>query len=77
MKGGSNKNKYHFDKKNGHFKNDCAKYKKWLENKDNLILVCYEPYYIETLDNVIWWIDSAIIIYIANNVYGFLNLKNQ
>jgi hypothetical protein len=41
-----NKDTCFFCKKGGHMKNDCQKYKRWLEKKGNIIsLVCHESFF--------------------------------
>ena len=57
----------------GHKKEDCVKYKKWLEKNGNLALTCLESNFTKVPSNT-WWIDSDSTIHIANNVSGFLNL---
>jgi len=52
-----------FCKKNGHFKKDCPKYKKWLEKKGIFLsLVCYESNLVNVLHNT-WWIDSGATVH--------------
>ena len=56
-------------------KKDCAKFKKWLENKGNSILcVCYESNVVDVNHNT-WWIDSRPTIHISNTLQGMRNLR--
>ena len=56
-------------------KNDCAKFKKWLENKGNSIsCVCYESNMVDVNHNT-WWIDSISTIHILNTLHDMRNLR--
>jgi hypothetical protein len=64
-----------FCKKNGHFKKDCPKYKKWLEKKGIFLsLVCYESNLVNVLHNT-WWIDSGATVHICQTMQGLLNKR--
>ena len=64
-----------FYKKKGHMKNDCAKYKKWLENKGNITsFVCYESN-ITDINHNTYWIDYGLIIHVSNTLQGLQNLR--
>ncbi|KAL5809191.1 hypothetical protein ACOSQ3_029882 [Xanthoceras sorbifolium] len=64
-----------FCKKKGHMKKDCAKFKKWLEDKGNQIsFVCYESNMVNISINT-WWIDSGSTIHISNSLQGLQNLR--
>ena len=56
-------------------KNDCPKFKKWLEKKGNLSsFVCYESNMVNVNINT-WWIDSGSTIHISNSLQGMQNLR--
>ena len=56
-------------------KKDCAKFKKWLENKGNSIsCVCYESNMVDVNYNT-WWINYGSIIHILNTLQGMRNLR--
>ncbi|KAL5827481.1 hypothetical protein ACOSQ4_019278 [Xanthoceras sorbifolium] len=64
-----------FCKRKGHMKKDCAKFKKWLEDKGNQIsFVCYESNMVKININT-WWIDSGSTIHISNSLQGLQNLR--
>ncbi|KAL5775767.1 hypothetical protein ACOSP7_013324 [Xanthoceras sorbifolium] len=64
-----------FCKKKGHMKKDCAKFKKWLDDKGNQIsFVCYESNMVNININT-WWIDSGSTIHITNSLQGLQNLR--
>ncbi|KAL5823734.1 hypothetical protein ACOSQ4_021634 [Xanthoceras sorbifolium] len=64
-----------FCKKKGHMKKDCAKFKKWLEDKGKQIsFVCYESNMVKININT-WWIDSGSTIHISNSLQGLQNLR--
>lgn len=64
-----------FCKKIGHKKQDCMKYKKWLEKKGNTSLVSYECHLLN-VPNFSWWIDSGATAHISNSMQGFLNHRD-
>ncbi|KAL5831966.1 hypothetical protein ACOSQ4_017320 [Xanthoceras sorbifolium] len=69
------KSKCFFCKKKGHMKKDRAKFKKWLEDKDNQIsFVCYESNMVNVNINT-WWINSGSTIHISNSLQGLQNLR--
>lgn len=53
-------------KKKGYMKNDCNKYKGWLDKKGNPIsLVSYKANMVGVCHNT-WWIDSNSTINVSN-----------
>jgi hypothetical protein len=75
IKKNDNKDTCFFCKNGGHMKNDCQKYKRWLEKKSNTIsLVCHEYFSVKAPCNT-WWIDSGSTIHIVNTMQGFLNTR--
>ena len=56
-------------------KEDCPKFKKWLEKKGNLSSFdCYESNMVNVNINI-WWIDYGSTIHIANSLQGMQNLR--
>ena len=56
-------------------KKNCAKFKKWLENKGNSIsCVCYESNMVD-VNHDTCWIDFESTIHISNTLQGMRNLR--
>ena len=51
-------------------KDDCAKYKKQLENEGNLTPFVYYEYNIIDINDNIWWINPGSTIHISNTLQG-------
>ncbi|KAK2997912.1 hypothetical protein RJ639_026101 [Escallonia herrerae] len=72
---GSSGPRCHFCKDKGHMRNECHKFREWLEKKGNLsICVCYESYTIDAPLNT-WWVDTGATVHITNSLQGFLSVK--
>ena len=66
-------------KKKGHIRNQCYKFKSWLEKKNNqrgmpLSLVCCESNIVNIPVNS-WWIDSGVSTHVVISLQGLINKR--
>ena len=57
-----------FCKKKWHMKKDCAKYKRWLEKKDNPTSFFYYESNMTDVNHNAWWIDSESTNHVTNTL---------